>query len=40
MTRNKSKKHMYNIISNFFFVLKFFNIQTKECWVISFMDII
>jgi len=39
MTRNKPKKHMSNIVSNFL-VLKIFNIQTRECRVISFMEVI
>jgi len=39
MAGNKSKKHMSNIISNFF-VLKIFNIQTREGRVVSFMDVI
>jgi len=39
MTENKSKKYMSNSVS-IFFLLKIFNIQTREGSVISFMEVI
>jgi len=36
MVGNKSKKHVSNIVSDYF-MLKFFNIQTKEGRVVSFI---
>jgi len=39
MTENKFKKHISNIMSLIFVVLKIFNIQTRDGRMVSSMDV-